>query len=95
VSTLRFRDRSESAGERRRDKIDGSSDVDVDADPLDDSLELDGQVDSAITALRLQSTAQCTQTRGDHVSFPRDSSPLFSHYSFSLQLPIIPKEIPK
>ena len=41
--------------------IDGGSDVDVDADPLDDSLELDGQVDSAITALRLQSTAKCAR----------------------------------
>jgi len=91
ASTLRFWDRSESAGERRHDKIDGGSDVDVDADPLDDSLELDGQVDSAITALRLQSTAKCAQTRGDHVNFPRDSSPLFSH----AQLPIIPKEIPE
>ena len=49
ASTLRFWDRSESAGERRRDKIDGGSDVDVDADLLDDSLELDG-------ALRLQSS---------------------------------------
>ena len=49
ASTLRFRDRSESAGEQRRDKIDGGSDVDVDADLLDDSLELDG-------ALRLQSS---------------------------------------
>ena len=60
ASTLRFRDRLESAGKQRRDKIDGGSDVDVNADllddSLDDSLELDGQVDSAITALRLQSS---------------------------------------